>query len=415
MATQDQYQMASLVDLEAREEASMSEIEHTIYTTQLALQEYTQWDRRYSSSVRMSESMYCTPANAHPFSPMTTTQHAVTAFFVLQHIRNAEQTTVMHRCNPRSPFPTTIRIIVPRSPPTAHHLPPSPTITHHHSHCHHLPPLPAFPLPLSLPPPGSPVRSEELRQLEARLDMLSNLRAQHAVNLRRVRAEKDRLVRSIRDRLPSHHGGGHNRGVHPSPYDDGDLYRADYVGTTALPPHGGRGGRGGQRLPEYRGDHLYARRSMYGSPGGYEYESEFGYEGGGAGVDGYGLNGLGAHRAHRGGTAYGAVYARQETMRRVRREVDHCRGQYQILAGILRHDAAAAETDAAESLVRAAKVSRAAHEALLGADERLCRRQQRMAEDEWQHAGRIADAHAWREHGTCTRWKEDVMGGKGYL
>ena len=134
MATQDQYQMASLVDLEAREEASMSEIEHTIYTTQLALQEYTQWDRRYSSSVRMSESMYCTPANAHPFSPMPTKQHAVvTAFFVLQHIRNAEQTTVMHRCNPRSPFPTTIRIIVPRSPPTAHHLPPSPTITHHHT------------------------------------------------------------------------------------------------------------------------------------------------------------------------------------------------------------------------------------------------------------------------------------------
>ena len=65
MATQDQYQMASLVDLEAREEASMSEIEHTIYTTQLALQEYTQWDRRYSSSVRMSES-------THALQPMHT-------------------------------------------------------------------------------------------------------------------------------------------------------------------------------------------------------------------------------------------------------------------------------------------------------------------------------------------------------
>ena len=77
MATQDQYQMASLVDLEAREEASMSEIEHTIYTTQLALQEYTQWDRRYSSSVRMSESHTCTPTNAPPFSPTPTTQHAM--------------------------------------------------------------------------------------------------------------------------------------------------------------------------------------------------------------------------------------------------------------------------------------------------------------------------------------------------
>ena len=316
----------------------------------------------------------------------------------------------MHLCNPRSPFSATIRFLTSihvtayLSPPTTHY--PLPT-THH-------PPLPLPPSttlarrsPAPPPaPPGSPVRSEELRQLEARLDMLRNLRAQHAVNLRRVQAEKDRLVRSIRDRLPSHHGGGHNRGVRPSPYDDGDIYRADYVGTTALSPHGGRGGRGGDSLPEYRGDHLYARRPMYGSPGGYEYESEFGYEGGGAGVGGYGLNGFGAHR---GGTAYGAIYARQETMRRARREVDQCRGQYQILTGILRHDAAAAETDAAESLVRAAKVSRAAHEALLGADERLCRRQQRMAEDEWQHAGRIADAHAWREHGTCTRWTVEKM------